>query len=248
MERGGGIYMLLPYLVLAAQAAIGVIALLLLRERHEKPAYVLAAAGGAGILLWILGFVMPTYTIGPVVRAASVGAIGAGILLLFEERFPKKHTLPGAIAKYGASRVGDFGIEILIGFFALAFMLLSFAGEGGPFGPTRAATCFGILVLLGGSVVWRMRAKYLHWVLERTPEWVVWIYVQRVRVVNRGYSMWSVCVGLKTGTLITQGCESEQAAQDCAREVQNLCPQARVGYDAQIASQFAHDPMLLIKK
>jgi hypothetical protein len=247
MERGG-LYTIMPYLILAAQASIGVIALLILRERHEKPAYLLAAGGGAGVVMWILGFVMPVYMIGPAVRAGAVGCIGAGILLLFEERFPKKHTLPGAIAKYGTTRVGDFGIEILIGFFALAFMLLSFAGaDGGPWGATRAATCFGILVLLGGSVMWRMRAKYLHWVLERTPEWVVWIYVQRVRVVNRGYSMWSVCVGLKTGTLITQSCESEQAAQDCAREVQALCPQALVGYDSQIASKFAHDPTLLKK-
>jgi hypothetical protein len=234
-----------------AAALVAVMAIVMLRPLAPTPSIFIAAGGGMAAVRPILMMVgVPLDLVGALWLVLAVGLIAYGLVRLIDERFPPKHvTLPLEIQKYRSVDKLDFLAEGIIGFFALAFLGLALAGNYS-YGPPGAqvriiAGATAVLLALAGSVWLRRRYTKLLWILERTPESVVWVYVHKTFVINRGTTYWSGVIALASGNLLVQPTPSEAAAQELLAAVLAVCPGACAGYDAQRAEQFRQNPRSL---
>ena len=78
--------------------------------------------------------------------------------------------------------------------------------------------------------------------LERHPEWVVWIYPSKLTVISQRYGTrtvhWRAVLGLSSGLRLIVPASSETGAAQLASEVAHLCPNAALGHTPELEQKF----------
>lgn len=239
------------FLILLANLAIVALPLVHLRERHPKASYLIAAGGGLRVLgvIWRwLGIEGVHFPHG--MSAIAAGLIFAGIVLLLDARFPSRGYLPSTLTKNRTVDRSDLILPGFVAFFVVGGIFLSVAtgsATGSAYAFSRVFDGLVVLALLAGWVYFRRTYLALHWVLQRRPEAVVWVYVQQTRVMRNGYlvnTVWSAVTALESGELLTLT-TSQAEAEMIVAEIAHVCPGVALGFTDQNRAQFNKDPKSL---
>jgi hypothetical protein len=227
------------FILLITAAAIAAMPQIFVREKFPMPSYLISAGGGVQLLslAWRWQKFIELRLPHTLLTTISVGLVVAGIVWLLDLRFLTEHRMVDR---------SELFLPGFIGFFVVGYLLLALFSHRSEYthGVEREATCVAMLLLLAGWVWFRRRYIALHWVLQRRPEAVCWVFVQSTRVTRNGVfqgTFWSTQVGLEDGQLLALS-TNQQAAEQIAAEVAHVCPQAAIGYADATRAQFAKDP------
>ena len=239
----------------AVAAALGAGALvavsqLFVRERSADAANRLAVAGGLVALQAVTRFVHlgPLGAAGPLL---SVGAVGCAVWALFilgDTLHPKLEgqKLPHSVAALRNNGEGSgIGGRIVFAVFAVIAVLAAGGFYDGA-GPGKAAGALAVVIAILGGHLLHQRGSWAAWVLERRPEWVVWIYPSKLTVISQRYGTrtvyWRAILGTQSGLRLMLPSSSEQGAAQLAAEVATLCPGASLGHTPELEGRFASNP------
>lgn len=235
---------------LLGAAALVAVSQLFVRERSADAANRLAVAGGlvavTGLTRWIpLG---PLGGAGPLLTVGAAGCAVWALFLLGDALHPKLEgqKLPHAVA---ALRNNGEGSSIGGRIFFAVFAVIACVAAGGYYegaGATKAACALGVVIAILGGHLLHQRGSWAAWVLERRPEWVVWIYPSKLTVVSQRYGTrtvyWRAIVGVQNGLRLMLPASTEQGAAQLAAEVATLCPGASLGHTPELEGRFATSP------
>lgn len=241
---------LAAFLNLAAMAAIIAVAILQLRERYPIPSYLIAGGGGAKLLtlaLRMLNVPMPISSLFE--TALCYGLVIAGIVLILDQRFPTRGYLPATLTKHRSYDRSEMIFPIIVALGGLGGILTSSARFGSRNSLWMVTEVLALVVLIGGWIYFRRTYFPLHWVLQRRPEAVVWVFVQQTRVTRNGVyqgTHWTTQVALDSGEMLAiGGVQSE--CEMMAAEIAHVCPHAALGFSDENRGRFASNPASLRK-
>lgn len=232
-------------------ASLIAVAQTLVREKSADAAQKLSIAGG----LVVAGPVLRLVPVGQLVMAGpliSVAALGLAVWALFilvDEVNPRQQgvRLPPSIEALRGSGPGSgIGPRILYAVFAVMAVVASarYSETGG----VAASALAVVIAILGGHLL-NQRGSPAVWVLDRHPEWVVWVYPSQLTVINRRYGTrsvyWRAIVGLGNGERLMLPAGSDRGAGQLAAEVAAVCPKASVGHTGELEAKFRMSPEAL---
>ena len=240
---------LAQFLSFAAMAAIIAVAMLQLRERFPTPAYLIAGGAGLKLLSLVLRMFVRPPTSSMFETTVCYALVLAGLILILDQRFPTRGYLPATLTKHRSYDRSEMILPILVALFGVGGILSSGARFGGATNPRTVTEILALVLSIGGWIYFRRTYFPLHWVLQRRPEAVVWVFVQQTRVTRNGVyqgTHWTTQVALENGELLAIG----GVQSDCemmAAEIAHVCPQAALGYSDENRGRFAMNPASLRK-
>ena len=233
------------FLVFLSLAAIIALPLIHLRQRYPIPSYLIAAGGAVPLLGLLLRWVsLATFFLGALEISLSIGLILTGIVLILDARFPVRGYLPATLTRHRRVDRSDLIIPGFIGLFGL-IGTLSMMAIGMVF--FAIINCVALLGLLAGWVIFRRKYLTLHWVLQRHPQAVVWVFVQQTRVLRNGSLVnvvWAAVTALESGEMLSLS-TTQTDAELIVAEVAHVCPAASIGFSPEQRAQYRKDPSSL---
>lgn len=236
---------LASFLNLVAMAAIIAVAATRLRERYPIPSYLIAGGGGVrllGLLLRMLGVRLPHSTM--LETTICFGLVLAGLVLVLDQRFPTRGYLPATLTKHRSYDRSEMFLPIVVALVGIGGFFSTASRMGAQSNPWMIPEIVALLLMIGGWIYFRRTYFPLHWVLQRRPEAVVWVFVQQTRVTRNGVyqgTHWTTQVALDSGQILAIG-GPQSDCEMMAAEIAHVCPQAALGFSEENRRKFASNP------
>lgn len=233
--------------------ALIAVAQVFVRPRSADAATRLFVAGGLVLLGPVSRFVPlgPVHSAWPLITVGAVGCAVWGLFLLGDALHPKLEgqKLPSSLeALRGSGEGSAIGGRIVFAVFAVIAVV---AGGRLFEGSNIAAAALAVVTAVLGGHLLHQRGSWAIWVLDRHPEWVVWIYPSKLTVISQRYGTrtvyWRAIVGLQNGMRLMLPAGDEQNAARLAAEVAHVCPGASLGHTGELEARFRMDPASMRK-